>query len=71
MKRSEINRSGGNVLIRVYNSLPDEGIDYESHVTVHTDGRIYTVPAGTQICLTRGRSASATMTTPITASILP
>ena len=46
-----INRGGGNVLIRVYNSHPDESIDYESDVTVHTDGRTYTVPAGTQIRL--------------------
>ena len=47
---------GGNVLIRVYNSHPDESIDYESDVTVHTDGRTYTVPAGTQIRLTPGES---------------
>ena len=40
----------------VYNSLPDESIDYESPVTVHTDGRTYTVPAGTQIRLTPGES---------------
>ena len=51
-----INRGGGNVLIRVYHSLPDEEIDYESDVTVHTDGRTYTVPAGTQIRLTPGES---------------
>ena len=51
-----INRGGGNCLIRVYNSLPDEGIDYESPVTVHTDGRTYTVPAGTQVRLTPGES---------------
>ena len=51
-----INRGGGNVLIKVYNSLPDEEIDYESDVTVHTDGRTYTVPAGTQIRLTPGES---------------
>ena len=51
-----INRGGGNVLIRVYNSLPDEEIDYVSDVTVHTDGRTYTVPAGTQIRLTPGES---------------
>lgn len=51
-----INRGGGNVLIRVYNSLPDEEIDYESDVTVYTDGRKYTVPAGTQIRLTPGES---------------
>ena len=51
-----INRGGGNILIRVYNSLPDESIDKESDVTVHCDGRTYTVPAGTQIKLTPGES---------------
>ena len=34
-----INRGGGNCLIRVYNSLPNEEIDYESDVTVHCDAR--------------------------------
>lgn len=29
---------GGNILIRVYNSLPDESIDKTGDVTVHTDG---------------------------------
>lgn len=47
-----INRGGGNVLIRVYNSLPTEEMDLVGDVTVHTDGRTYTVPAGTQIRLT-------------------
>ena len=51
-----INRGGGNVLIRVYNSLPNEEIDYDSDVTVHTDGRNYTVPAGTQVRLKPGES---------------
>ena len=51
-----INRGGGNVLIRVYISLPNEAIDHESDVTVHTDGRTYTVPAGTLIRLTPGES---------------
>ena len=51
-----INRGGGNILIRVYNSLPDESIDKESDVTVHCDGRTYTVPAGTQVRLTPGES---------------
>ena len=55
-----INRGGGNVLIRVYNSLPDEGIDRESPVTVHTDGCAGTVPAGTQIRLRPGESISVT-----------
>jgi len=45
-------------LIRVYNSLPDESIDKESDVTIHSDGRTYTVPAGTQIRLTPGESIS-------------
>ena len=52
-----INRGGGNILIRVYNSLKDsEDVDYESDVTVYTDGHSYTVPAGTQIRLTPGES---------------
>ncbi len=51
-----INRGGGNVLIRVYNSLPDEEIDRESDVTVHTDGHTFTVPAGTRIRLRPGES---------------
>ena len=51
-----INRGGGNVLIRVFNSLENEEIDRASDVTVHTDGRTYTVPAGTRIRLTPGES---------------
>jgi D-lyxose ketol-isomerase len=49
-------QGGGNVLIRVYNSLADESVDRKSDVTVHTDGRAYVVPAGTQIRLTPGES---------------
>jgi len=51
-----INRGGGNVLIRVYRSLPDESIDRESDVCVHTDGLARVVPAGTRIRLTPGES---------------
>ena len=51
-----INRGGGNCLIRVYNSLPDEEIDYKSDVTVHLDGRKVVVPAGTQVRLQPGES---------------
>ncbi len=51
-----INRGGGNCLIRVYNSLPNEEIDYDSPVTVYTDGHSRVVPAGTQIRLTPGES---------------
>jgi len=53
-----INRGGGTVLIRVYNSLSDESIDYESPVTVRMDGRVLTVPAGTQLRLSPGESIS-------------
>ena len=55
-----INRGGGNVLIRVYNALPNEEIDRQSDVTVHCDGKVSVVPAGTQIRLTPGESISVT-----------
>ncbi len=55
-----INRGGGNVLIQVYNSLPDEEIDYESDVTVHMDGHKLTVPAGTRVRLCPGDSITIT-----------
>ena len=44
-----INRGGGNVLIRVYHSTPDEDLDREREVHVHVDGREMVVPAGTQV----------------------
>ena len=52
-----INRGGGNVLIQVYNATPDEALAL-SDVTLHCDGRVFTVPAGTQIRLTPGESIS-------------
>ncbi len=55
-----INRGGGDLLIRVYNSLPDESIDRESDVTVHMDGVVMKVPAGTQIRLKPGMSMTMT-----------
>ncbi len=42
--------------IRVYNSLPDEEIDKEGDVTVHIDGEVQVVPAGTQVKLEPGMS---------------
>lgn len=50
-----INRGGGNVLIRVYNSTKDGGFA-DTDVTVSQDGRNYTVPAGTQVRLCPGES---------------
>ena len=51
-----INRGGGNVLIRVFNSLPDESVDRTTDVTVQVDGVTRTVSAGTQVRLTPGES---------------
>ncbi|MCM1288207.1 MAG: D-lyxose/D-mannose family sugar isomerase [Clostridium sp.] len=50
-----INRGGGNVLIRVYNSTEDERFA-DTPVTVHCDGKEYTVAAGSQIRLCPGES---------------
>ena len=52
-----INRGGGNVLIRVYNST-EEGKFAESDVKINMDGREFFVPAGTQVKLTPGESIS-------------
>lgn len=51
-----INKGGGNVLIKVYNSLPDEEIDRNSDVTVYIDGHKQIVPAGARVRLTPGDS---------------
>ena len=53
-----INRGGGNLLIRVYNSTPEEELDRAGDVTLHMDGVCRTVPAGTQVKLEPGMSIS-------------
>ena len=53
-----INRGGGNILIRVYNSTEGEGLDETGEAHVYMDGRKMTVPAGTQVRLTPGESIS-------------
>ena len=50
-----INRGGGNLLIKLYNSTP-EGEFADTDVTVNSDGRTYTVKAGTTVMLTPGES---------------
>ncbi|MBE6885065.1 MAG: D-lyxose/D-mannose family sugar isomerase [Ruminococcaceae bacterium] len=50
-----INRGGGNLLIKLYNSTPD-GEFADTDVLVQSDGRRYTVPAGSVIRLTPGES---------------
>lgn len=52
-----INRGGGNLLIRVYQSTADDRFD-TADVNVSCDGRYYDVPAGTQVRLTPGESIS-------------
>jgi len=51
-----INRGGGNILIRVYNSTPDEQLDKTGDVRINLDGREVFVPAGSQVRLTPGES---------------
>ncbi len=53
-----INRGGGNVLIRVYNSTPGEDLDRTGDVHIHKDGREIIVSAGAQVRLTPGESIS-------------
>ncbi len=50
-----VNRGGGNVYITVYNSTED-GKFADTDVTINSDGREYTVPAGTKVRLTPGDS---------------
>ena len=51
-----INRGGGNLVIRLYNRLPDEQMDTVGDVTAHLDGRTATLPAGGTVTLTPGES---------------
>lgn len=50
-----INRGGGNLMIKLYNSNQD-GSFADTPVTVHCDGRSYEVPAGGIVKLTPGES---------------
>ncbi len=51
-----INRGGGDLLVQLFNALPDEQIDRQSPVTVWTDGVQRTVPAGGTLRLGPGES---------------
>src|SRR5215469_82679 len=50
-----INRAGGKLVVQLYNSTPDEGLD-SSHVVVSTDGLQRTVQAGGTLILHPGES---------------
>jgi len=53
-----INRGGGNLICRVYNATPDEGLDESQPVTVSTDGLWRELPAGADITLGPGESVT-------------
>ncbi len=52
-----INRGGGNLMIRLYNSTPDEGLA-DTPVTVFSDGRKYEVKAGGVLRVGPGESVT-------------
>ena len=55
-----INRGGGDMWIKLYNSKKDESVDYESDVTVYMDGLAHTVAAGDTLIVKKGESISLT-----------
>ena len=55
-----INRAGGVLALKLYNSYEDESIDYESDVTVYMDGIRHTVKAGETITVPVGCSITLT-----------
>jgi D-lyxose ketol-isomerase len=50
-----INRGGGNLVIELYNSTPDEKFD-TTDVNVRIDGILHTVPAGSPVVIKPGQS---------------
>jgi D-lyxose ketol-isomerase len=50
-----INRGGGNLVLQLYNSTPDEGLDF-SDVVINTDGLERTIQAGDHLILHPGES---------------
>ena len=54
-----INAGGGNLIIKLYNSTPDEKLA-DTDVVVSMDGVQFTFPAGTEVCLTPGQSITLT-----------
>ena len=51
-----INKAGGNLMLRLYNSTEDEKLDESSDITVVMDGVSKTLPAGSTVTLTAGES---------------
>jgi D-lyxose ketol-isomerase len=55
-----INRGGGELVLWLYRSLPDEDLDRQSDVQVAVDGITRTVPAGGTVRLAPGESITLT-----------
>jgi D-lyxose ketol-isomerase len=55
-----INRGGGNLIIQLYNRLPDGGVDTETQVQVMVDSQERILPAGGTVRLTPGESITLT-----------
>jgi D-lyxose ketol-isomerase len=55
-----INRSGGRLMIELYNSLPDGELDRVSEVKVSLDGVLHALPAGGRVVLNPGESITLT-----------
>jgi D-lyxose ketol-isomerase len=53
-----INRSGGQLMLKLYNSLPDESLDLAGDVKLSVDGVQRTLPAGGILDLAPGESVS-------------
>jgi len=51
-----INRGGGILVLELYNSYPDDGLDKESDVNVLIDGFRHTLPAGAIVEIEKGDS---------------
>jgi len=51
-----INRGGGKLLIKLYNSTPEEDLDDKSAVVVSIDSTQHTLPAGSLVKLSPGES---------------
>jgi D-lyxose ketol-isomerase len=51
-----INRGGGILMLELYNSTPDGGLDSDSDINVKMDGFIQTIPAGAIVEIEKGCS---------------
>ena len=55
-----INRGGGDLVMKFYNAKEDGAVDYESDVTVYSDGLKMVVKAGEEVVIPRGNSVTIT-----------